>query len=71
MPLDIMALVDEIAVHSGAAIGPIRQSEGRPDMRQIDHILLLTVADMPLLCPPLLIHLKPEPMVEIGAVARW
>lgn len=49
MPPDLMALVDEVAVHARAAIGPVRQREGRPDMRQIDHVLLLTVADRPLL----------------------
>jgi hypothetical protein len=31
-------------VHAGTAIGPVRQSEGRPDMRQINHVLLLAQA---------------------------
>jgi putative transposase len=44
MPPDLMALVDEIAVHARAAIGPVRQREDRPDMRQIDPVLLLAQA---------------------------
>jgi hypothetical protein len=44
MPPDLMALIDEIAVHARAAIGAVRQREGRPDMRQIDHVLLLAQA---------------------------
>ena len=39
MPPDLMAIVDEVAVHARAAIGAVRQREGRPDMRQIDHVL--------------------------------
>lgn len=44
MPPDLMALIDEIAVHARAAVGAVRQREGRPDMRQIDHVLLLAAA---------------------------
>ena len=41
MPHDLMALVDELAVHARAAIGAVRQGEGGADMREIDHVLLL------------------------------
>ena len=49
MPPDLMALVDEVAVHARAAIGAVRQREGRADMRQIDHVLLLAQASRPFL----------------------
>lgn len=49
MPPDLMAFVDEVAVHARAAIGAVRQREGRPDMRQIDHVLLLARASWPFL----------------------
>ena len=46
---DLMALVDEIAVHARAAIGAVRQCEGRADMGQIDHVLLLAATGRPFL----------------------
>ena len=41
---DPVAVVDEIPVHPRAAIGVVRQSEGRGDMRKIDHVLSLALA---------------------------
>ncbi|WP_371156443.1 hypothetical protein [Jannaschia sp. 2305UL9-9] len=35
-----MPIVDEVAVHPGAAAGAIRQREGRSDMGQVDRMLL-------------------------------
>ena len=32
---DLMAFIDEIAVHARAAIGAVRQGEGCPDMSQV------------------------------------
>jgi hypothetical protein len=44
MPPDLVPFVDEIAVHARAATGAVREREGRADMRQINHVLLLTTA---------------------------
>ncbi|KPP97529.1 MAG: hypothetical protein HLUCCA12_18175 [Rhodobacteraceae bacterium HLUCCA12] len=33
MPPDLMSLIDEVTVHAWAAIGAVRQREGRPDIR--------------------------------------
>src|SRR5690606_4277422 len=41
MPPDLMALIDEIAVHARAAVGAVRQRECGADMSQINHVLLL------------------------------
>jgi hypothetical protein len=41
MPPDLMPFIDEITVHAWAAIGAVRQREGRPNMRQIDQVLPL------------------------------
>ena len=49
MSPDLMALIDEISVHAGTAVGAVRQGEGRADMRQIDHVLLLTTTSRPFL----------------------
>ena len=43
MPPDLMALIDEIAVHARAAVGAVRHGEGGADMCQIDHVLLLAM----------------------------
>lgn len=44
MPPNRMAVIDEVAVHARAAIGAVRQREGRLDMRQMDHVLFLALA---------------------------
>lgn len=47
MSSDLMAVIDELAVHAGAAIGALRQSDGRLDMRQIADVLLLVTTGRP------------------------
>ena len=41
MTPDLVPIIDEVAVHAGTAVGAVRKCEGRSDMRQIDHVLLL------------------------------
>jgi len=42
-----VAVIDPAAVHAGAAIAAVRQREGGPDMREIDHVLPLTPTGRP------------------------
>ena len=46
---DLMALIDEAAVHAGAAISAVQQREGRADMRRIGHVLPLAATGSPFL----------------------
>ncbi len=43
MPPDLVSLIDEIAVHAGTAVGPVRQRKGRSDVGKMDHVLPLAM----------------------------
>jgi hypothetical protein len=49
VPPDLVPFGPEVAVHARTARGALRQREGRADMRQIDHVLLLAMTGRPFL----------------------
>lgn len=49
MTPDLVPIIDEVAVHAGTAVGAVRKCEGRADMCQINHVLLLAATSRTLL----------------------